>query len=59
SSFSQKVINYEIEQTGEIFLTPDIEIPKVNNGYTIWLPEKEMVKGIIIFIPGSKIPIII
>ncbi|MCB0728462.1 MAG: hypothetical protein KDD00_13435 [Ignavibacteriae bacterium] len=38
SSFSQKVINYEIEQTGEIFLTPDIAIPKVNNGYTIWLP---------------------
>jgi hypothetical protein len=47
--YCQKVINHEIPQTGDIGLTPDIAIPKVNNGYTLWLPDDGKAKGLIVF----------
>lgn len=49
SLFSQRVINIEFPTEGDISLTKDIAIPKVNPGYTIWLPEVANIKGMIVF----------
>ena len=49
TNFCQKVVNDEVPTSGEIFLTPGISIPKVNPGYTAWLPEKGNIKGLIVF----------
>lgn len=46
---AQNVINYDIPSEGQIFLTPEIAIPKVNRGYTIWLPKAGEVRGLIVF----------
>jgi hypothetical protein len=46
---SQKVINKEFSVNGNIHLTPDINIPKVNPGYTLWLPETGNARGLIVF----------
>jgi len=47
--FCQNVFNYETKVEGQIFLTPDIAIPKINPGYTIWLPDDGSIKGLIVF----------
>lgn len=47
--FGQKAINYEQKAEGQIFLIPEIAIPKINPGYTVWLPENENIKGLIVF----------
>lgn len=46
---AQKVINYEERAEGHITLAEGIAIPKVNPGYTLWVPEKGPVKGLIVF----------
>jgi hypothetical protein len=51
SSFilGQIIINYEIPAEGEIYLTREIAIPKINSGYTAWIPEEGNIKGLIVF----------
>jgi hypothetical protein len=49
SVLGQKVIQHEISAQGDIVIAPDISIPKINNGYTLWLPESEAVQGLIVF----------
>lgn len=46
---AQKVINQEFFVDGDISLTDDISIPKINPGYTVWLPENGNIKGLIVF----------
>lgn len=46
---AQKVFNYENNEAGEIFLTPDISIPKIHSGYTVWLPDSGKINGLIVF----------
>ena len=48
-TYGQKVINYEVPFEGDIYLTPEIAIPKINSGYTTWLPEDENIVGLIVF----------
>lgn len=48
-SSAQKIINYELPAEGNIKLAEGIEIPKINPGYTIWLPENGRVQGLILF----------
>ena len=52
--FAQRVINKEIPVNGEIFLTKSIAIPKIHKGYTVWLPEKEKINGLVVFIHGRR-----
>ena len=48
-SFTQRIVNIEYLQSGSIRLASDIEIPKINSGYTIWMPEASSLKGLIVF----------
>lgn len=48
-SSAQRVFNYENNDAGEIFLTPEISIPKIHSGYTVWLPDSGQIKGLIVF----------
>ncbi len=34
---------------GDILLTEGISIPKVNKGYTLWLPDTGKIEGLIVF----------
>ena len=45
--FSQSVIDKKVPVEGEIQLTEGISIPKVEKGYTLWLPDRA--KGMIVF----------
>lgn len=47
--FAQKVIDKNIPVNGDILLTEGIAIPKIDRGYTLWLPENEKAKGLIVF----------
>ena len=47
--FSQTVINYEVPAEGDIYLTPKIAIPKINSGYTAWIPDGGNIQGMIVF----------
>lgn len=47
--WSQNVINYEVRTEGNINLTTDIAIPKINKGYTVWLPGSGKIKGLVVF----------
>ena len=51
SSFlsAQVVINFQVPEEGSSYLTPDIAIPKINSGYTIWLPDSGEIKGLVVF----------
>lgn len=46
---AQRVVNVEFPSEGSIDLAPGIQINKINAGYTLWLPEKDPVKGLILF----------
>lgn len=46
---SQIVINEETPVQGDITLAEGIQIPKVNPGFTVWLPEKGSIKGMVVF----------
>ena len=45
----QKTINYELPVSGTIQLAEAISIPKVNRGYTLWLPPTKAIKGLVVF----------
>ncbi len=46
---AQRVINYEKESQGLIHLTDGVDIPKINAGYTLWLPDSRTINGLVIF----------
>lgn len=46
---SQQVINKEFQEQGKIKLSSHISIPKINSGYTLWLPDNSPIKGLIVF----------
>jgi hypothetical protein len=46
---AQKVFNVETPAEGSIELAAGININKVNSGYTLWLPETDSVKGLVLF----------
>ena len=46
---AQRVIDKKIPVDGNIILTEFISIPKVNKGYTIWLPDTGKTEGLIVF----------
>jgi hypothetical protein len=46
--FGQRVINVEYPSKGNIVLSEKMALPKINSGYTLWLP-KESSKGVIVF----------
>lgn len=46
---AQKVFNVETHAEGSIELAAGINIKKVNSGYTLWLPETDSVKGLVLF----------
>ncbi|MEM7163136.1 MAG: hypothetical protein AAF487_11930 [Bacteroidota bacterium] len=52
--FSQKCINVEYPENGTITLTKEIQIPKVNSGYTLWLPSKDTANGMLVFFHGRR-----
>ena len=52
--FSQQVINYEIPVEGNIFLAKEIAIPKINMGYTVWLPDSGNANGLIVFTDARR-----
>ena len=59
---AQKVINIEYPSEGGIVFSDKMTWPKINSGYTLWLP-KETSKGVIVFFDGyrdtvNKLPII-
>ena len=45
----QKVVNYEESVEGGIQLSNDIGIPKINRGFTLWLPDSGEATGLIVF----------
>ena len=59
---AQKVINVEYPSEGSIVFSEKMAFPKINSGYTLWLP-KETSKGMIVFFDKyrdtvNKLPII-
>ena len=46
---AQWVISKEFPVEGEVVLTEGISIPKVNNGYTLWLPQADSIRGLVVF----------
>ncbi len=46
---AQQVVQKTTLAQGQIELTDGIAIPKINNGYTLWLPENGAVRGLILF----------
>ena len=50
----QHVLNYEIKESGFIELADEISIPKINSGYTCWLPEAEQISGLIVFFHARR-----
>lgn len=48
-ALGQTVINYEVPAEGDIYLIPEITIPKINSGYTAWIPDKGSAEGLIVF----------
>ena len=51
--FAQKVINVEYPSKGSIVFSKKMTWPKINSGYTLWLP-KETSKGMIVFFNENK-----
>ncbi len=50
----QHVINYEIESKGLIELSEEVSIPKINAGYTLWVPEDKKANGLITFFHARR-----
>ncbi|MDH3267590.1 MAG: hypothetical protein OEM46_01930 [Ignavibacteria bacterium] len=48
-TLGQIVFNREVPAEGDIYLTPQIAIPKINPGYTVWLPDEGKINGLIVF----------
>lgn len=48
-SFGQTVTNFEVPSEGDIYLTSEIAIPKINSGYTVWIPDEGDINGLIVF----------
>lgn len=46
---AQIVVSKHAPVTGEVLLTDDISIPKVEPGYTLWLPKVDQIKGLVVF----------
>ena len=46
---AQRVINQEFSVEGLVALSEGISIPKVNPGYTLWLPEEGPTQGLVVF----------
>ncbi len=46
---AQTVINKAYPVQGLVQLAEDIAIPKIENGYTLWLPDKGKAQGLIVF----------
>lgn len=53
-SLGKRVINKEFTCTGQVYLTKEIAIPEINNGYTIWLPDTGQVKGLVVFTHAGR-----
>jgi hypothetical protein len=49
NSSSQNVLNYEIPAFGDIELAEGISIPKINSGYTVWMPQSKEIQGLVVF----------
>ena len=49
-SYAQKVIQQLNPATGGIQLSKDIGIAKIDSGYTLWLPDKDNARGLVVFI---------
>lgn len=45
----QTIMSKEISVKGEIILAEGISIPKINQRYTVWLPDTEAIDGLIVF----------
>ena len=50
---AQKVINAETIADGEITISEKVTIPKINSGYTLWLPQGKTA-GMIVFIHENR-----
>ena len=54
----QTVINFEEDidfSDGQmIVLADDISIPKIKSGYTLWLPDSEVIEGLIVFMHAGR-----
>ena len=50
----QRVINFEKQGEGAIFLAEDISITRVNSGYTLWLPDSAQIKGLVVFMNARR-----
>lgn len=51
---AQRVVNVEFPQSGQIILSDDVTVPKINNGYTLWLPESTKPKGLVVFFHARR-----
>ena len=54
STYGQKRIDFALHSEGNIQLTTDISIPKINPGYTLWLPDDGKCKGLVVFMHGRR-----
>jgi hypothetical protein len=54
NSLGQKRVNFELQAKGDVSLTSTISIPKINNGYTVWLPDSGVVNGLVVFFHSRR-----
>lgn len=54
TSKGQKRINVETSVGGQVKLTPYISIPKINSGYTVWLPDTGSINGLVVFFHSRR-----
>lgn len=51
---AQRVVNKERQIKGDVVLTEHISIPKVNSGYTVWLPDTGKIHGLVVFMHARR-----
>ena len=51
---AQKVVNVAYPVEGEIILTDGISVPKIEPGYTLWIPSGTETKGMIVFFHSRR-----
>lgn len=51
---AQKVVNVVFPSEGEVTLAKGISVPKIESGYTLWLPSFNNIKGMIVFFHSRR-----
>ena len=54
AAFGQKVVDYQQTANGSMTLAPGVTVPKINSGYTLWLPESGSIDGLVVFMHSRR-----